>query len=112
MGARMSAGLLADAVYGLTEHYRAQIASARLVACPGCYPTAALTLLLPLVQAGLIETEDLIIDAKSGVTGAGRSLEAKSVQRGGRGRTLTVSGRTGMRLRLNKKCRWPQAGRS
>ncbi|MEE3059923.1 MAG: N-acetyl-gamma-glutamyl-phosphate reductase, partial [Pseudomonadota bacterium] len=45
-------GLLADAVYGLTEHYRAQIASARLVACPGCYPTAALTLLLPLVQAG------------------------------------------------------------
>ena len=71
--------LLADAVYGLTEHYRAQIASARLVACPGCYPTAALTLLLPLVQAGLIETDDLIIDAKSGVTGAGRSLKEQNL---------------------------------
>ena len=68
-----------QSVYGLTEHYRAQIASARLVACPGCYPTAALTLLLPLVQAGLIGIEDLIIDAKSGVTGAGRSLKEQNL---------------------------------
>ncbi len=45
------------------------------MACPGCYPTAALILLIPLVEAGLIDASDLIIDAKSGVTGAGRSLK-------------------------------------
>jgi N-acetyl-gamma-glutamyl-phosphate reductase len=63
------------AVYGLTEHGRAAIAAARLVACPGCYPTAALLLLLPLVAEGLIEADDIIIDAKSGASGAGRSLK-------------------------------------
>jgi N-acetyl-gamma-glutamyl-phosphate reductase len=68
-----------DAVYGLTEHYRDDIRSARLVACPGCYPTAALLLLLPLVRQGLIAVEDLIIDAKSGVTGAGRSLKEQNL---------------------------------
>lgn len=62
-----------EAVYGLTEHYREAIGSARLVACPGCYPTAALMLLLPLVQAGLIDAGDLVIDAKSGISGAGRA---------------------------------------
>lgn len=67
--------LQAEAVYGLTEHYRDDIAKARLVACPGCYPTAVLIALLPLVKAGLIEVSDLIIDAKSGVSGAGRSLK-------------------------------------
>ena len=67
--------LLKDAVYGLTEHYRDKIATARLVACPGCYPTAVLLALLPLVKAKLIDTSDLIIDAKSGVSGAGRSLK-------------------------------------
>jgi N-acetyl-gamma-glutamyl-phosphate reductase len=71
--------LLGEAVYGLSEHYRAAIAEARLVACPGCYPTAALTLLLPLVAAGLIDADDLIIDAKSGVTGAGRSLKEQNL---------------------------------
>lgn len=64
-----------EAVYGLSEHYRDQIAAARLVACPGCYPTAALMLLLPLVKAGAVDADDLIIDAKSGVSGAGRSLK-------------------------------------
>ena len=64
-----------DAVYGLTEHYREAIKGARLVACPGCYPTAALLMILPLVKAGLIDAGDLIIDAKSGVSGAGRSLK-------------------------------------
>ena len=64
-----------SAVYGLTEHYREDIRRARLVACPGCYPTAVLTLVLPLVTAGLIDAGDLIIDAKSGVSGAGRSLK-------------------------------------
>ncbi len=64
-----------EAVYGLTEHRRAEVKDARLVACPGCYPTAALLLLLPLVAEGLISSEDIIIDAKSGVTGAGRSVK-------------------------------------
>lgn len=68
-----------EAVYGLTEHYRSQIRETRLVACPGCYPTAVLTLLLPLVSAGLIDSSDLIIDAKSGVTGAGRGLRQSTL---------------------------------
>lgn len=67
--------LLDDAVYGLTEHYRDEIASARLVACPGCYPTAVLLALLPLAKDRLIGPEEIIIDAKSGVSGAGRSLK-------------------------------------
>jgi N-acetyl-gamma-glutamyl-phosphate reductase len=70
-----AAHLIAGAAYGLTEHHRDEIAAARLVACPGCYPTAALLALLPLVQAKLIDASDIIIDAKSGVSGAGRSLK-------------------------------------
>jgi len=68
-----------DAVYGLSEKYRNEIASARLVACPGCYPTASLLLLLPLVEHGLIDATDLIIDAKSGVTGAGRAAKQNTL---------------------------------
>ena len=64
-----------EAVYGLTEFNRAAVRAARLVACPGCYPTAALLLLLPLVGEGLIAADDIIIDAKSGASGAGRSLK-------------------------------------
>ncbi|GFO82730.1 MAG: N-acetyl-gamma-glutamyl-phosphate reductase [Methyloceanibacter sp.] len=64
-----------DAVYGLTEHYREAIATARLVACPGCYPTAVLLALLPLAKGGLIGLDSIIVDAKSGVSGAGRSLK-------------------------------------
>jgi N-acetyl-gamma-glutamyl-phosphate reductase len=67
--------LLEDAVYGLSELYRDDIRSARLVACPGCYPTAVLLALLPLVRARLVSAEDIIIDAKSGVSGAGRTLK-------------------------------------
>ncbi len=67
--------ILADAVYGLPEHYGDMIAHARLVACPGCYPTATLLALLPLIRAKQIDADDIIIDAKSGVTGAGRSLK-------------------------------------
>ena len=67
--------LIKEAVYGLTEHYRDKIKGARLVACPGCYPTGVLLALLPLVKAKLIETSDIIIDAKSGVSGAGRGLK-------------------------------------
>ncbi|MEO8069783.1 MAG: N-acetyl-gamma-glutamyl-phosphate reductase [Acidobacteriota bacterium] len=62
------------AAYGLTEHYRRQIADARLVANPGCYPTAALLSLLPLAKAGLLDlAHGAIVDAKSGISGAGRS---------------------------------------
>jgi N-acetyl-gamma-glutamyl-phosphate reductase len=67
--------LIEEAVYGLTEFYENEIAAARLVACPGCYPTAALLALLPLVKSGLVDPADIIIDAKSGITGAGRSLK-------------------------------------
>jgi N-acetyl-gamma-glutamyl-phosphate reductase len=67
--------LLQEAVYGLSEPYAPQIAAARLVACPGCYPTAVLLGLLPLAAGGLISVEDIIIDAKSGVSGAGRKPE-------------------------------------
>jgi N-acetyl-gamma-glutamyl-phosphate reductase len=65
--------LLKKAVYGLTELYRSQVAAAQLVANPGCYPTGAILALAPAVKAGLIES-DIIIDSKSGVSGAGRTL--------------------------------------
>ncbi|MBO6826351.1 MAG: N-acetyl-gamma-glutamyl-phosphate reductase [Sneathiella sp.] len=68
-----------SAVYGLTELYRDDVKSARLVACPGCYPTATLIALLPLVRAGLVDPLDLIIDAKSGITGAGRGLKQNTL---------------------------------
>jgi N-acetyl-gamma-glutamyl-phosphate reductase len=71
--------LLSDAVYGLTEFYGDEIAEARLVACPGCYPTAALLALLPLVRDGLIEADDIVIDAKSGISGAGRALKQNTL---------------------------------
>ena len=59
-------------VYGLTEHHRTELRTARLVACPGCYPTAALLALRPLVDNSLLEGE-VIIDAKSGISGAGKN---------------------------------------
>ena len=66
--------LLAEFVYGLPELFRGPIAGARLVAAPGCYPTAAALALAPLVRAGVIETTGVIVDAASGVSGAGRAL--------------------------------------
>ena len=69
--------LLKQAVYGLTELYRSQVASARLVANPGCYPTGAILALAPVVKEGLIEP-DIIIDSKSGVSGAGRTLSQQT----------------------------------
>ncbi len=65
--------LLAEAVYGLTELHRERIASAAIVANPGCYPTAALLALAPLARAGLIA--DVVIDAKQGISGAGRVFD-------------------------------------
>jgi N-acetyl-gamma-glutamyl-phosphate reductase len=66
-------GLLGDAVYGLTELHRARIAGAGIVANPGCYPTAAVLGLAPLARAGLIA--DVVIDAKQGISGAGRVFD-------------------------------------
>jgi N-acetyl-gamma-glutamyl-phosphate reductase len=63
-------------VYGLPELYRDRIKDTSLVAGPGCYPTAAILALAPLASAGLIE--DVVIDAKSGVSGAGRAATAKT----------------------------------
>lgn len=63
-----------QAVYGLPEIYRARIKTARLIANPGCYPTAAILALAPLLSIGSFDLGSIIIDAKSGVTGAGRKL--------------------------------------
>jgi N-acetyl-gamma-glutamyl-phosphate reductase len=62
---------LAEAVYGLPELYRKAIAGAGLVAAPGCYPTGAVLAIAPLLKSGLGQTEGIVIDGKSGVTGAG-----------------------------------------
>jgi N-acetyl-gamma-glutamyl-phosphate reductase len=66
--------LLSEAVYGLVEVYREQIAGSRLVASPGCYPTGALLALYPLAVGGYLSDGRIIVDSKSGVSGAGRKL--------------------------------------
>jgi len=71
--------LVAEAVYGLPEVNRAAIRQARLVANPGCYPTAVQLGFLPLIEAGLVEVSGLIADAKSGVSGAGRKAEVPTL---------------------------------
>lgn len=68
-----------EAVYGLTELAREHIAGARLIACPGCYPTSALLPLVPIVLTGMIDADDIVIDAKSGVSGAGRAAKEGSL---------------------------------
>jgi N-acetyl-gamma-glutamyl-phosphate reductase len=65
--------LLSAAVYGLPELHREELADAKLIAAPGCYPTSCILPLAPLLRAGLIEDEGIIIDSKSGVSGAGRT---------------------------------------
>ncbi len=73
--AHRAQAMLSEAVYGLPElNYREAIAKARLVANPGCYPTSVLLALAPLLQANAIDPSMVIIDSKSGVSGAGRSL--------------------------------------
>ncbi len=67
--------VLAEAVYGLPEMNRGRLRAARLVANPGCYPTAVTLGFLPLVEAGVVDCGHLIADAKSGVSGAGRKAE-------------------------------------
>jgi N-acetyl-gamma-glutamyl-phosphate reductase len=71
--------LLSQAVYGLPELYRSQLAGARLIATPGCYVTAASLALTPLVRAGIISGDGVIVDAASGVSGAGRALKHSSL---------------------------------
>lgn len=71
--------LLEQAVYGLPERNRARIRDARLVANPGCYPTAVILGLLPLVENQLVDRDALIADAKSGVSGAGRAATVSSL---------------------------------
>lgn len=71
--------LITEAVYGLPEANRELIKEARLVANPGCYPTAVQLGFLPLVESGLVDTDRLIADAKSGVSGAGRKAEVHTL---------------------------------
>ena len=71
--------LLAEAVYGLPELFREEIREAKLVANPGCYPTSALLALAPLLRNSLVDLSSLIVDSKSGVSGAGRALALGSL---------------------------------
>ncbi|MCE9639577.1 MAG: N-acetyl-gamma-glutamyl-phosphate reductase [Betaproteobacteria bacterium] len=71
--------LIAEAVYGLPEVNREQIKGARIVANPGCYPTAVQLGFLPLIKSGKVDLEHLIADAKSGVSGAGRKAEVHTL---------------------------------
>jgi len=70
---------LAEAVYGLPELYRDKIAAARLVANPGCYPTSIILGLAPLLKAGVIDPATIVVDSKSGVSGAGRGANVGSL---------------------------------
>lgn len=70
--------LLGEAVYGLPELYREKIKNAQIIANPGCFPTSAILPLAPLLQSGLIEPHGIVIDSKSGVTGAGKAMKPAS----------------------------------
>ncbi len=91
--------LLPEAVYGLPELYREAIKGAKLVANPGCYPESALLALAPAVKAGIIGP-DIIIDSKSGVSGAGRGLK-QNLQLGEAGESVSAYGLDGHR-------HWPE----
>lgn len=73
-GVHEAAELLKEAVYGLTEIHREELKEAKLVANPGCYPSGAIPALAPLLRAGWIDGNNIVVDAKSGVSGAGRGL--------------------------------------
>lgn len=70
--------LLGEAVYGIPELYREEIKQARIIANPGCFPTSAIVPLAPLLQAGLIEARGIVVDSKSGVSGAGKGMRPTS----------------------------------
>lgn len=71
--------MLNDAVYGLPELYREQIRAAMVIANPGCFPTSSILPLAPLLKEGLVEADGIIIDSKSGVSGAGKGLKSTSM---------------------------------
>ncbi len=71
--------LLAESVYGMPEWHRDEIVAARLVGSPGCYPTSILLPLIPLLRAGVIESQDLVVNSGSGVSGAGRKAVVSSL---------------------------------
>lgn len=77
--AHLAPDLQAEAVYGLTELHRTAVRGARLVANPGCYPTSAQLPLVPLIEKGLIALDPIVIDSKSGVSGAGRAAKEGSL---------------------------------
>ena len=66
-------GLVAEAVYGLPERHRAALRTAKLVAVPGCFPTSAILAIAPLLERGLVRATGIVVDSKSGASGAGRS---------------------------------------
>jgi len=74
-----SGDLLSESVYGLPELHREKIRKAKIVGNPGCYPTGALLGLLPLVKKGMISLENIVVDSKSGVSGAGRDVVLESL---------------------------------
>ena len=67
--------LLSEAVYGLPERYREQIKGAKLIACPGCYPTSSILPTAPLLEAGLVSPDGIVVSSMSGVTGTGRKVD-------------------------------------
>jgi N-acetyl-gamma-glutamyl-phosphate reductase len=73
----MSPDLLGEAIYGLVERHREELKGARLIAVPGCYPTAAALALGPFADANVIERDNLVVDALSGVSGAGRAMSER-----------------------------------
>tara|TARA_Y100001968_G_C19376913_1_gene728152 strand:- start:288 stop:1367 length:1080 start_codon:yes stop_codon:yes gene_type:complete len=74
---RFDYDLCEEATYGFTEEFTNDILKSRLIACPGCYPTSCLSVLIPFLKQGLIESDGIIIDSKSGTSGAGRSPNEK-----------------------------------
>ena len=69
-----SVELLSEAVYGMPERYREQIKNAKLIACPGCYPTSSILPTVPLLEAGLVSPDGIVVSSMSGVTGTGRKV--------------------------------------
>ncbi len=105
--AHTHAGLLKKAVYGLPELHRSRMAKARLIAVPGCYPTAAILQLAPLVAKGLVRLDSIVIDAKSGVSGAGASRPLHTGPRRHRGEAPLQSGKQGQSPG-QKRAEYPQ----
>ena len=74
-GDHKSKKMLGKFIYGLSEIYRKEIKASRFISCPGCYPTSTLLPLIPIIKSGAITMKDIIVDSKSGITGAGRNLK-------------------------------------